>query len=139
MLAVALGALVLAVLIGVGRGRLSAKAVWRWLTLALAAATAGGAVIAGARGEWLGALLLIGSAAWLGASVRPTKIAKATPGDRAEAAAILGVPETAGRAEIEAAYRRLMLRVHPDQGGAPGLAVQLNRAREIMLEGRRTP
>ncbi len=53
--------------------------------------------------------------------------------DRAHAASILGVAETAGRAEIEAAYRRLMLRVHPDQGGAAGLAAQLNAARDVMV------
>ena len=32
---------------------------------------------------------------------------------------MLGVGADAGRAEIEAAYRRLMLRAHPDHGGAP--------------------
>jgi curved DNA-binding protein CbpA len=52
---------------------------------------------------------------------------------RAEAASMLGVAETAGRQEIEAAYRRLMFRVHPDQGGAAGLAAQLNTARSVLL------
>ena len=52
---------------------------------------------------------------------------------RADAASMLGVPETARREEVEAAYRRLMLRVHPDTGGAAGLAAQLNAAREVLL------
>ena len=53
---------------------------------------------------------------------------------RAAAASMLGVGEDAGRAEIEAAYRRLMFRVHPDQGGAAGLATQLNAARAVLLK-----
>jgi len=53
--------------------------------------------------------------------------------DRAEAASILGVSETAGAAEVQAAYLRLMRRAHPDAGGSTGLASQLNRARAAML------
>ncbi len=45
---------------------------------------------------------------------------------RADAAGLLGVP-------VEAAYRRLMLRTHPDVGGTVGLAAQLNAARAAML------
>jgi curved DNA-binding protein CbpA len=51
----------------------------------------------------------------------------------AEAASMLGVAESADAQTIEAAYRRLMFRVHPDQGGAAGLAAQLNAARAAML------
>ena len=50
-----------------------------------------------------------------------------------EARATLGVGEAATRVEIEAAYRRLMLRAHPDQGGSTGLAAQLNAARDRLL------
>jgi hypothetical protein len=137
MIVLALGALVLALLIGLGRRPLAARTAWRALTLALAAAVTAGALVAAIRGEWLGAVMLIGAAIWVGRSAQSPKTP--TPGARelAEAAAMLGVAETASRAEIEAAFRRLMLRVHPDQGGAPGLAVQLNRARDIMLAARR--
>jgi DnaJ-domain-containing protein 1 len=45
---------------------------------------------------------------------------------------ILGVPENAPPAAVEAAYRRLMLRAHPDQGGTAGLAAQLNAARAVL-------
>jgi curved DNA-binding protein CbpA len=47
---------------------------------------------------------------------------------------ILGVGPDASSADIQAAYSRLMLRVHPDRGGAPGLAVQLNLARDRLLK-----
>ncbi len=52
-----------------------------------------------------------------------------------EARSILGVSETATREEIQTAYKRLMIRVHPDNGGAPGLAVKLNAARDRLLKG----
>src|SRR5581483_7962084 len=45
-----------------------------------------------------------------------------------EARSVLGVSETATTAEIRAAYTRLMRTAHPDHGGTPGLAAQLNAA-----------
>lgn len=52
-----------------------------------------------------------------------------------EARAMLGVDDHAGPEEIEAAYRRLIRRVHPDLGGAAGLAAQLNAARARLQRG----
>ena len=52
-----------------------------------------------------------------------------------EARRILGVDPNADRATIEAAYRRLMQRAHPDLGGTSGLAAQLNAARETLKRG----
>jgi curved DNA-binding protein CbpA len=46
---------------------------------------------------------------------------------------MLGVAESADAETIEAAYRRLMFRVHPDMGGAAGLAAQLTAARAALL------
>lgn len=52
----------------------------------------------------------------------------------AEARAQLGVNETATAAQIEAAYRRLMLRAHPDQGGTNALAAKLTAARDLLIK-----
>jgi DnaJ-domain-containing protein 1 len=51
----------------------------------------------------------------------------------AEARSLLGVGPEADAEAIQSAYVRLMRRVHPDAGGAPGLAVQLNAARDRLL------
>ena len=53
--------------------------------------------------------------------------------DRVEAYQILGLQPEASHEEIQAAYRRLIQRVHPDHGGSSYLAARLNRARDILL------
>ena len=55
--------------------------------------------------------------------------------DDAEARQILGVAPEATPAEIQAAYRRLIQRLHPDHGGSAYLAAQLNQARDVLLRG----
>jgi len=52
-----------------------------------------------------------------------------------EAYQILGLQPGATRADIQLAYRRLIQRVHPDQGGSAYLAAQLNQARDLLLGG----
>ncbi|MCP5159795.1 MAG: molecular chaperone DnaJ [Gammaproteobacteria bacterium] len=54
---------------------------------------------------------------------------------RSEAYQILGLSPGVGREDVQAAYRRLIQRVHPDQGGSAYLAAQLNRARDLLLAG----
>lgn len=53
--------------------------------------------------------------------------------DRAEAYEVLGLSPDASQEQIQAAYRRLMQRLHPDHGGSAYLAARLNQARTILL------
>lgn len=76
---------------------------------------------------------------WLGArsvSSSPPPVGQATDSsmDRAEAYQVLGLRPESSREEIQAAYRRLMQRAHPDRGGSSDLAARLNQARDVLLE-----
>jgi ABC-type molybdate transport system substrate-binding protein len=72
------------------------------------------------------ALAIIAAIWWLAQRRRPTLSV-------AEARALLGVPADASRADIAAAHRRLIARVHPDTGGSAALAQRVNAARDLLL------
>jgi DnaJ-domain-containing protein 1 len=123
-------------LVWVGRKPIRVTGVprlWRALIAALAAVAA---VVSALRGGWIPSLIFVALSAWLAQTARPAKVAPDAP-ERGmslrEAREILGVDENAGRREIDAAYRRLMQRAHPDHGGSTGLASQLNAARDRLL------
>lgn len=129
-------ALAIAGFVALGPKSITAWARGRVLISTLASAAAAGAIYDALRGSWIGAAILLASAIWIGAELAP--IAPAASGmSRSEAAAMLGVAESASRSEVEGAFRRLIRRVHPDHGGAPGLAAQLNVARATLLKAKR--
>lgn len=130
-------AAILAVLVWAGRRPAQASNAVRLGSGALAALAAVGAVVSGLRGAWMLSLALVGLSTWLGYRARGGRAAPSeAPGGmtQSDARSILGVGPDAGREEIEVAYRRLMQRAHPDRGGSPGLAAQLNAARDRLLK-----
>lgn len=54
------------------------------------------------------------------------------PMSRAEALAILGLDDSADQEAIQQAYKRLMLKIHPDQQGSEWMAAKLNAARDYL-------
>lgn len=108
---------------------------WRISATILSTALLGGAVLAASRGVWLAALGLAGAGVWLAAQSRvrslPPRAEKLTDN---EARAILGVSSDATTRDIQAAWRRVMARAHPDQGGTEGLAARVNAARDRLLK-----
>jgi hypothetical protein len=56
-----------------------------------------------------------------------------SPMTRAHALEVLELHEGATREEVQAAYARLMKKVHPDVGGSTFFAKQLNEARDVLL------
>ncbi len=71
-----------------------------------------------------------GSAGWGGGRRRGGGMSPA------EAAEILGVAIDADAEAIRAAHRALMAKNHPDKGGSPWFARQLNEARDTLLAAR---
>ncbi len=118
-------------------------------TLGVAALVAG--LFLAVRGDWplglglgaVGIVALLGTrrSAGLGfpfgkGASRPGPSASTrTVMSRQDAADILGVAVDADPATVRAAYLKQIRKAHPDAGGTPGLAAQLNRAREVLGGG----
>lgn len=137
-LIVALAAVALWALIRLGRQtERRGRGHWRVTATLLAAVMIAGAVMAGTRGAWLTAAALAVGGLWLTFASRSRQTSAGGEDlDDGEARAILGVGTDAGAVEINAAWRRLMARAHPDQGGTQGLAARLNAARDRLLRKR---
>jgi hypothetical protein len=52
---------------------------------------------------------------------------------RKDALEVLGLNEDASEDEIQSAYKKLMLKLHPDTQGSDWMAAKLNQARDILL------
>ena len=138
-----LGAAVVAFLVWAGGGKAFLQGrEWRFLTGAAATAAFIGAALAGVRGGWPLALILIAAGGAMGLMTRasgPAPRPAPPPAEGkmslADARAILGVGSDASASEIQTAYARLMRLAHPDKGGTDGLARQLNAARDRLLKG----
>jgi DnaJ-domain-containing protein 1 len=149
MIYLALGFAVLALLTWVGRSGLTAKTAvrtlqWRFLAGGLSVAAFAAAAYLTIEGGWGKGIVLFVLGLWMATLVRTPRAqpraggsvgGKSEPVGLSEARAILGVAPDASREEIEDAYKRLMRRAHPDQGGTTGLAAQLNAARDRLLRG----
>lgn len=111
------------------------RAHWRVAATLLGAVLLGAGALAASKGAWVAAVGLAGAGLWLAVASRMRSPAAKTDGlSHAEARAILGVGAGASAEAINAAWRRLMGRAHPDQGGAEGLAARLNAARDRLLK-----
>lgn len=73
---------------------------------------------------------------WAAASANGETPAAASGMDASQALAVLGLAAGATKADIVEAHRRLMHKLHPDRGGTDYLAATLNRAKEVLLDGR---
>lgn len=114
----------------------SRRGQWRVATTLFSAVMLGGGVLLAFRGAWLPAVGLIGAGLWLTVASRQRAVAprRTEALSDSDARSILGVPADATPEVVNAAWRRLMGRAHPDQGGTEGLAARLNAARDRLLK-----
>ena len=139
MIWLALGAGLLAFFVWLGRTAQTGQGRgWR----AASAFVAVIALVAGAtfalRGAWFPGLACLLAAVTVATLSRRPERPRQPRLDmsESEARSLLGVGPEASPDEVQAAYVRLMRRVHPDAGGASGLAAQLNAARDRLSRGR---
>ncbi|GAA0870110.1 molecular chaperone DnaJ [Brevundimonas basaltis] len=108
---------------------------WRVTATLFSAVLIAAAVLLAARGSWMAAAVLGSAGLWLTVSSRQRPaMPRGETMSAAEARSLLGVSTEASRQDIQAAWKRLMTRAHPDQGGTAGLASRLNAARDRLLK-----
>ena len=119
----------------------AAAAWWIWgRGLSRNQLVAAGSALAGvwllSRGGWQIAIPMFLPGIWLlvrRGSDAPAAKAPPRPIDADEARRILGIAPGTDADGVRAAHRRLVARVHPDQGGSAELAGRVNAARDILL------
>lgn len=99
----------------------------------IAAASALAGLFLLARGGWAIAIPLFLPGIWLLVQQQGPATGPRPSMDGAEARRVLGVAADADPETIRAAHRRLVAKVHPDQGGSEDLASRVNAARDILL------
>ena len=117
-----------------------AAAWWMWgRKLSTPQLVAAGSALVGAwlllRGAWQIAIPMFLPGIWMLTQNQPGVAPPRMEID--EARRILGVGANAGADEIRAAHRRLVAKVHPDQGGSAELATRVNAARDLLLAEQR--
>lgn len=132
----ALAAIALWALVRLGRlQERPGRGHWRVAATVLGAVCMAASVLAAVRGAFVPTVALGAGGLYLILSSRMRPVPRRSePMSKAEARALLGVSESASAEEIQAAWRRLMARAHPDQGGTQGLAARLNQARDRLLK-----
>lgn len=136
LIVLALAAIAVWALVRLGRQtERRGRAHWRVAATIFSAVLLAGGALAAFRGAWLPAIGLAGAGLWLTVSsrIRPAVVRSQERLSEHEARAILGVGPDATSADIQAAWRRVMARAHPDQGGTEGLAARVNAARDRLL------
>lgn len=132
-----LAAIAVWALVRLGRnGEGPRRGQWRVAATLFSAVLMAGGVLLAFRGAWAPAIGLAGAGLWLSVASRRRTLPPRGDGtlSEAEARSILGVPVDATPEAVNAAWRRLMGRAHPDQGGTEGLAARLNAARDRLLK-----
>ncbi len=64
----------------------------------------------------------------------PGKVSSSDNMSREEALKIMELTGNPNKEEIKAAHHRLMMKIHPDQGGSAYFAAKLNQAKDLLLK-----
>jgi hypothetical protein len=106
---------------------------WRVTATLLGSALLAGGALAAFRGAWLTGGVLAATGLYLAWASRARTEVRSEPISAAEARAVLGVGPGASEAEIRTAWKKAMIRAHPDQGGTEGLVARVNAARDRLM------